>query len=151
MDPKVVDAVSGRRWDLSSTANQREVEKMLNRDRPTLLAIAPPSTFFAVFESEAVRADHLKFATRLAKLQMAGDKYFLFTQPTGATALWQPSVLVAAAREGIGMTTVDMCAYGQFDRDAGGQGIARLMTNCPAMIDGFGRRCCGHRGRKTRA
>ena len=76
----------------------------------------------------------VKFAVKVARLQMAGGRYFYFEHPLSATP-WAVVEELVELREMIEVQSVvlHMCQFGLTSRDSEGPGLAkkptRVLTN----------------------
>ena len=125
LDKETKDTISRRSWELTNQKDQQETIKRLKRDKPILLSISPPCTLYSPLQNLNPRKgsrewqqrfreaqEMLRFAMVLAKIQVDEGRYFVFEHPAGATSWQQAAVMEVAMMKGVGMTMVDMCAYG---------------------------------------
>ena len=135
-----------------------KVIKMIKREKPFMIGMSPECTLFSVLQNlrktpmnaeaweKAVNC--VKFAVKVARLQMAGGRYFYFEHPLSATS-WAVIDELVELREMIEVQSVvlHMCQFGLTSRDSEGPGLAkkptRVLTNLPSVAGMIDRKCQG--------
>ena len=158
VDKHYVDPVTGRSYDLTNRRDQREVKRMLRRDKPLMLIASPSCALVSVAtltggptEVETAQAQEmLRFAMELCEVQRRDGRDYIFELPQSARSWQDPSIMEFAMRTRAGTVTFDQCCFGQVATDL--LGIAPVyepttfMTNAGPVLESFDRRCeGGHR------
>ena len=88
LDIDHVDEITGSRWDLSQSAAQEKVMKMLRRDKPLCVGLSPECTLFSALQNlrkteidkaELERAvECVRFCVRVADYQRSKGRFSTF-------------------------------------------------------------------------
>ena len=157
LDIKTVDPITGAKYDLRDSGDQRKVIQMLHRDRPEVLMVCPPCTLFSALQNltgdpETRRPDEwrqavamVEFGIELCRIQMRGGRTFIFEHPLTATSWRRTNLKELMKTHGVLQVVSHMCAYGMTATDAQGVGQVlkptRYLTNCSVMAEKLSYRC----------
>ena len=158
MDLNHVDEVTGRKWDLSLQEDQDKAIRMIKKDKPMVVGLSPECTLFSILQNlrkTPINAEAwekaiecVKFAVRVAEVQMAGGRFFYFEHPLSATS-WRVVEELVRLREteGVESVVVHMCQFGLTASDGDGPGLAkkptRILTNMKCLAEMINRKCQG--------
>ena len=164
LDLTTVDE-EGNPWDFSIPSQRAKAEKLLDKEKPTLLVGSPMCTLFSnmqnlnkhrrdprVIQDEIDRARiHLAWCCKLYRSQVERGAYFLHEHPKLATSWMEPCIRGVLAIKGVGRVDADQCQLGQ--QDDLGQPIRKptgFMSNSPEILRALSVQCQGRRGACTR-
>lgn len=152
LDLNHADSITGGKWDLSLERDQEKAIRMIRREKPLVLGLSPCCRLFSTLQNlrktpveageweKAVEC--IKFAVRVAEIQMNAGRYFYFEHPLSASS-WNLEDLVRL-RE-IESVMVHMCQFGLGSWDDLGWGLVkkatRVITNLPSLASSINRRC----------
>ncbi len=148
------DPVTGKSYDLRNPRNQKEVKKMISRDRPTVVVVSPPCTAFSIANQGEVdphtlagAVEMVRFAMEICELQHRAGRHFVFEQPQSSRAWNLDEVVTMSHQDGVVKTTFHQCMYGLVARDQLGVAPAykptSVLTNHPALESVLQKRCAG--------
>ena len=142
----------GEHWDLARDRDVKELEYVVEAERPFLLTGSPPcdpfSQLLAISEARrdpaAVRLKrelgmrHLKTSVAFYKMQIAAGRYFLHEHPAGATSWDEPVIQQLQLLPGVFTVQGPMCAW-SMKMDTAARGClhvykrTRWITNSPVL------------------
>ena len=67
IDDRCTDPITGRTYDLRSKKDQNKVRKMIRKDRPLVLTVSPPCTFFSIANQGPIDPRELARAVEMIK------------------------------------------------------------------------------------
>ena len=157
LDVRCADGVTGRRWDLTRRADQDTAFDMIRKDKPHTIVLCPPCTRFCallrlsrtqVDRQEWVKAVQMvNVAVKMAEMQVAGGRHFVFEHPLTASSWRLPSLRRFRPRAGVYETVLHQCMYGLVSEDRAGVAPAkkptRILTSSLAIRDQLSLRCDG--------
>ena len=134
---------------------------MVQEEKPYMVSLSPPCIKLLTrqdvnprhgtpeWEKELTKEiDLFKFALRIAALQHKGGRYFVVEQPPTSQSWDLPQTRNLLQQPCVEYTDIHMCAYGMRAATKCGEDMpvmkpTRLMSNCPAILEGMTRRCRG--------
>ena len=151
------DGITGQRWDLARRDHQEKLFELVRRDKPHTISLCPPCTKFCallrlcrkdVDRKEWLNAVRLvNVAVRIAEMQLAAGRHFIFEHPLTAASWRLPSLIRLRKAAGVCEATLHMCMYGLTSTDAAGIAPAkkptRILTSSTAIRDQLLRKCDG--------
>ena len=154
IDDKTEDPVTKRTYDLRSKKDQREVRRIIRRDKPLVITVSPPFTLVSIANHEPIGPKELaraiemmKFATEVCDSQRREGRYFIFEQSQGSRAWDLGAVKETMTKRDVWTTTMHQCLYGFKTRDVHGEASAYkptiIVTNHQALSEALSRRCVG--------
>ena len=153
---------SGEHWDLSKKADQEELDRLIEKEKPFLLIGSPPCCAFSPLQnlskdkrsaedSERIREEglrHLRVACKNYWKQHRAGRLFLHEHPKGASSWKEPEVLSMINEEWIFLVEGPMCRWGMVAEDNQGKGFVRketvFLTNSPELAKVLTGKCVGH-------
>ena len=153
-DYRYEDPLTGRKYDLLTARDQKEVRRLLRRDCPELLTCSPPCTVFSQANTTgkqtaremAEAVEMIRFSLELCRIQHVAGRAFIFEHPLGARTWKLPVVQQFMNDLEVYVANFHQCQYGQVARKSNGETGAvlkptRLLTNRWVFVDLFSRRC----------
>ena len=153
-------------WDLTRKDHQAKMERILDKEKPTLLIGSPPCTRFSIlmnilmnsditperrrqFHEELDEAiDHIRFCVKMYWKQLKAGRYFLHEHPAQASSWELRELQEVIAQVGVFDVTSHMCAFGMtsIDPDDRERRLpvmkpTRFLTNSWCLRGELDRRC----------
>ena len=143
-------------WDFAKSRHREEALRLINEHQPALVMLSPPCGPFSSMrnltnhkrDSHTVAAEvkagrkHLAFAARIARLQMAAGRGFLFEHPASAVS-WRERTLEELRQHAqVYEVRLDMCQFGLVS--ATGNPTLKptlLLTNIQELAKCLAKRC----------
>ena len=139
---------------------------MLQKDKPELLVVSPPCTYFSNFQhlnrnrKEWQREERhtaiamVDFAVEMCVFQHRAGRKFVFEHPSTSRAWSLPSLMKLAMLDGMYAVDFDQCMFGQTVVGPGGErGLAkkrtRLYTNSSVIDRLMDKQCSGEHEHKA--
>ena len=154
----------GDHWDLSKDTDQRELRRLLKKEKPLFLVGSPPCGPFSPLQnlSKYKRTDeenqqileegrtHLKVAVECYLEQHNHGRFFLHEHPKPSASWQEPEVERLASLPGVYKVESPMCKWEMVAEDQQGVGYVRKdtcwLTNSPEMAKCIEGKCeGGHR------
>ena len=148
----------GTGWNFLLPEHQEQALKLIERTKPYLVVLAFPCGPWSSLQFLNPNVDPLKleqmqaealelvrFAIRVAELQLKGDRHYLMENPKGSMA-WKLAVLRDfIERTNALETVIDMCCFNLRAADGGlHRKATRLVTSMQSLVSMMGnRRCSG--------
>ena len=149
--------VTGRKWDLRDNNVQKKVVDMIRKDKPELLILCPPCTFFSALQNLAgdprIRCPDkwkeavgmVNFAVELSMLQKKSGRKFLFEHPLGATSWTRTKLKELSKESSVVEAKTHMCVFGMEATDSSGTAPVmkptRFLTNSMAIQEMLQKSC----------
>ena len=153
-------------WDLNDPEHQRELERIQDEQKPSILIGSPPCTRFstlmnllmgrdltseqrAKFHAELdVAIAQLKFCFKLYRKQISEGRYFLHEHPAAASSWEIHEVRELMTDPNVFAVVAHMCALGlkttmpnNPDREVPVKKPTRFLTNSWVLVQALNRRC----------
>ena len=150
-EPKPYGPNQGEMWDLDKANDVKELQEMVDFEKPTLLTGSPPCGPFSVLRrlsdykrDPKVVADerawgrrHLRTSIRFYRGQYDAGRYFLHEHPDGADSWQDPEMKALQALPGVFTVKGPMCRWDMPITTRGETGVAykmtRYVTNSPKL------------------
>ena len=123
VDLTIRDPGTGRSFDLRNPKDQKEVKRMIRRDRPTVLIVSPPCTAFSIANQGEVdpatlagAVEMIRFPMDICDLQRKAGRHFVFEQPQSSRAWQLDEVVQMAYRAGVNKSSFHQCMYALSER-----------------------------------
>ena len=142
----ISDPGTGRRFDLRSLKDQKEVKGLIRRDCPTVLVVSPPCTAFSIANQDEVdkhtldaSIEMIRFSMEICEMKHKAGRHFVFEQPQSSRAWSLNEVVRLTYHDRVIKTTYHRCMYGLKARDQSGVAPAykptSVLTNHPAFAE----------------
>ena len=154
VDIAIRDPGTGRRFDLRSSKDQKELKRMFRRDCPTVPIASPPCTAFSIANHGRVdpatlagSVEIIRLSIDICDMQRRAGRHFVFEQPQ-SSRVWQVDEVVQMTyRDGVIKSTFHQCMYGLRASDHLGSAPAykptSVLTSHPALAEVLQERCSG--------
>ena len=127
---------------------------MIRKDRPLVLTVSPPCTFFSIANQGPIdprelagAVEMMNFAIEMCDVQRREGRYFVFEQPLASWAWDLEVVQKMVMKQDVEISTMHQCMYGLKARDTMGEAPAykptRMMSNHEALAGALSRQCDG--------
>ena len=145
-------------WDLSKPDVQKKALDLIALTKPALVILSPPCTTFSalrnlsnfkrnqdtVHKEEQEGRLHVEFSVRVALLQIANGRGFMFEHPLAAKSWTTTSLKDLRNTEGVFEIKLDMCRFGLKTSQADpALKPTLLLTNIEALVSPLSKRCQG--------
>ena len=166
LDLSTEDA-DGKSWDFNSAEMRRRARRLVTETRPMFLVLSPMCRAFSTWQNlnrmqyghsdDQVRREkaravmHINFAIELMELQIAGDRFFLYEHPDGASSWDCESVKRLMQYPGVSRVRADQCQYGLTAKRGpmAGNPVMKptgFLSNSPELVKKLQKRCNGGKG-----
>lgn len=161
IDLEVVKNKNGEHWDLSREEDQKELESLLDKEKPEYLLGSPPCEAFSPLqnlskgkrseeENEAILErgrKHLRIAVKSYWRQLEEGRHFLHEHPKPAASWKEPEVMALMNDERVFTVQGPMCRWNMTAEDGIGKGFVRketqYLTSSPELAKVLSGQCSG--------
>ena len=142
LDLAMNDLRTGKPWDLSRPEVQNQARQLVRSTQPYFIIGSPPCTPFSslqeisrakwdlrVMEEQLRRGTaHTYFCLHIYRMQLAGNRHFVYEHPDGSTAWSTPDMVEFMMRPELDAAVFHMCTYGMTSTDEIGAGLVKKPT-----------------------